>query len=63
LQAEVALVFAQALSLLDDNNAVLFPFRDGSGGTGCDTGRLGAVIAGGGKPGDKYIREFAFFYG
>jgi hypothetical protein len=63
LQAEVALVFAQALRLIDENNAVPFPFSNGSGGAGCDTGWLSAMVARGGKPSNKYIWEFAFFYG
>jgi hypothetical protein len=63
LQTEVAFVLAQALRLVDDDDAVLFPFLDSSGRTGGDTGRPGAVVAGGGKPGNEHIREFAFFYG
>jgi hypothetical protein len=63
LQAEVALVSAQALFPVDDDNAVRFPFRDSTGRAGGNTGRLGAVIAGGGKPGDEHIGKLALFYG
>jgi len=53
LPAEVALVFAQALKLVDYDYAVIFPFADGFYRTGRDTGGLGAVVAGGGEEGNK----------
>jgi len=63
LPAKVALVFAQALNLVNYYYAVLFPFSDGFYRASRNAGGLGTVVAGGGEEGNEQIREFALLYG
>jgi hypothetical protein len=53
LPAKVALVFAQALNLVNYDYAVLFPFSDGFYRTSRNAGGLGTVVAGGGEEGNE----------
>jgi hypothetical protein len=53
LPAEVALVFAQALNLVDYDYTIPLPFSDGFYRASRNAGRLGTVVAGGGKEGNK----------